>query len=384
MTTSYDIDPKAFWADPYPDLAAMQALGPAVDVPQLGAVLITRRDDVFEQEKRVETFSSDQPGGLMTSLMGENMMRKDGQVHLDERRALFPAVSPRTVRDHWQAQFEDACGRILDALSLKGHADLVRDFAMPVSGEALKVVTGLTEMTAADMDRVSQHMIDGCANYAGDPQVEARCHRATAFIDAHIDSGLQRLKAAPDLSVLSVLQQAGAAPEMISANVKLVISGGQNEPRDAIAGTAFALLSNPAQLAMIGQGQATWLQAFEEFARWMSPIGMSPRRVARRDHVLGRDFAPDERVFLMFGAANRDPRIFEMPERFDITRDTTKAVAFGAGPHFCAGAAASRCLIAQVALPMLFNRLPDLRLDGAVPFGGWAFRGPVSMPVAWG
>lgn len=384
MIITYDINPTAFWHDPYPDLAAMQALAPAVEVPQLGAVLITRRDDVFTQEKRIEVFSSDQPGGLMTQLMGENMMRKDGQAHQAERRAMFPAVSPRTVRDHWRAQFALATSQILDRLGPIGQADLVKDFAMPVSGEALKVITGLTEMTAADMDRVSQHMIDGCANYTGDQEVEARCHRATDFIDAHIDSGLARLAGQPDLSVLSVLQQAGAPLEMIRANVKLVISGGQNEPRDAIAGTAWALLSHPQHLSMIKGGQATWLQAFEEFARWMSPIGMSPRRVARVDTVLGRTFQPEERVFLMFGAANRDPRVFDDPASFDITRDTAKSVAFGAGPHFCAGAAASRCLIAEVALPMLFERLFDLRLAGEAAFGGWAFRGPLSVPVAWG
>jgi cytochrome P450 len=88
-------------------------------------------------------------------------------------------------------------------------------------------------------------------------------------------------------------------------------------------------------------------------------------------------------VFLMFGAANRDGGVFDRPGVFDPTRDTGQAIPFGAGPHFCAGAAASKALIAEVALPMLFDRLPDLRLAGDAPFGGWAFRGPLSVPVAW-
>ncbi|MEM1162855.1 MAG: cytochrome P450, partial [Pseudomonadota bacterium] len=56
---------------------------------------------------------------------------------------------------------------------------------------------------------------------------------------------------------------------------------------------------------------------------------------------------------------------------------------FGAGPHFCAGAWASRCLIADVVMPALFEMLPGLRLDGDTRFGGWAFRGPLTSPVAW-
>jgi hypothetical protein len=94
-------------------------------------------------------------------------------------------------------------------------------------------------------------------------------------------------------------------------------------------------------------------------------------------------FAEGDRVFLMFGSANRDEAVFEAPERFDIRRDTGPSIPFGAGPHFCAGAAASRALIAEVALPMAFARLPGLRPAGEARFAGWAFRGPLSVPVAW-
>jgi cytochrome P450 len=380
----FEVDPKAFWGDPYPDLARMRAEAPIARVPQLGgAVLMTRRADIHREEKRIDVFSSRQPGGLMTRLMGENLMRRDGEAHLSERRALFPALSPRTVKETWVPLFRARTAAILDALAPRGEADLVRDYAMPVSGEALKLITGLTEMTAAEMDRVSQGMIDGCANYAGDPAVEARCHDCTASIDRHIDAMLPRLREAPDMSAISVMDRAGLARDRISANTKLIISGGQNEPRDAIAGAAWAVLSHPAVHRAALDGRLGWDAVFAEYARWISPIGMSPREVARVDCVGGIDFAPGTRVFLMFGSANRDEDWFAAPEVFDPWRDTGPAIPFGAGPHFCAGAAASRALIAEVALPMLFERLPGLRLAGEAPFGGWAFRGPLRVPVAW-
>ena len=74
----FDIDPQAFAADPYPQLARMRAEAPICFVPQLGSILFTRRDDIATCEKNVAVFSSDQPGGLMNVLMGQNMMRKDG------------------------------------------------------------------------------------------------------------------------------------------------------------------------------------------------------------------------------------------------------------------------------------------------------------------
>ncbi len=375
------IDPAAFTADPYPALAQMRRDAPVTYVPELGATLFTRRDDIHREEKRIETFSSLQPDGLMTQLMGENMMRKDGAAHMAERKALFPALSPRTVTQHWKPMFETAAHQIIADLAPKGHCDLVTEYAMPVSACALIAITGLSQMRPHEMDRVSQHMIDGCANYHGDADIEARCHAATALIDDHID----RMTAQPpDKSALAVQLAAGLPMDSIRANIKLVISGGQNEPRDAIAGTAWALLRHPDQLEKIQSGQNTWADAFAEYVRWISPIGMSPRVVARPDTVNGVEFEPGERIFFMFSSAGRDEAHFENASQFDITRNTAPAIPFGAGPHFCAGAAASRCLITEIALPLLFSTLSNLRLDGPAPFSGWAFRGPTSVPVAWG
>src|ERR1700710_681429 len=102
----FDIDVPACWADPSRDLARMRKEAPIAFVPQLGSTIFTRRDDIFTQEKRVDVFSSHQPAGLMNTLMGHNMMRKDGGAHMSERAAMFPAVSPRTVRDTWVKQFQ--------------------------------------------------------------------------------------------------------------------------------------------------------------------------------------------------------------------------------------------------------------------------------------
>jgi len=252
---------------------------------------------------------------------------------------------------------------------------------MPVSAHALRHITGLTNLTPTQMDQVSQAMIDGIANYIGDSETEQRCHAATQLIDASIDEKLKHTDKLSATSLLNVLSKAGQTTDSIKANIKLAISGGQNEPRDAIAGAVYALLSNPTQLKQLITGGTPWLNVFEEYARWMSPIGMSPRRIAKAFEWNGIEFEPETKAFLMFGSANHDELHFDHPHEFNILRNTAKSVSFGAGPHFCAGAAASRVLIADVALPMLFDRFPQLALDGEVRFRGWAFRGPLSVPV---
>lgn len=368
----FDIDLQSFGRDPYPALAEMRRTAPIAFVPQLDAILITKRDDISVCEKNIAVFSSEQPGGLMTVLMGENMMRRDGEAHMEQRKQAFPSLSPRTVRDVWTSAFEMETDVLLKTLD--GEIDLVADYAMPVSAHALRHITGLTNLTPHEMDQVSQAMIDGVSNYAGDAGIEARCNAATQLIDDAITDMTPLRTKSPDHSLLSILTQSGQANDSLRANIKLAISGGQNEPRDAIAGTAWARLTHPEQ-------EGSHLQAFEEYARWISPIGMSPRMIAQDHTYNGTTFQEGTRAFFMFSSGNRDEEIFEAPEQFQITRDTTKAISFGAGPHFCAGAAASRVLIAQVALPKLFDWFPNIELNGHTPFTGWAFRGPTKMPV---
>jgi len=362
----------------------MRKTHPICHVPELGATLLTRHEDIFQCEKRIDIFSSDQPGGLMTVLMGENMMRKDGDAHVLERKQAFPALSPRTVKQVWKSHFELSTDSVLDALQAgNGSFDLVYDYAMPVSANALRFITGLTNMTPTQVDQCSQGMIDGIANYAGDDVIRTRCEESTACIDSCIDEMLLPGADLPEYSLLSVLLKAKQPMDSVRANIKLAISGGQNEPRDAIAGAVWALLTHPDQLADVVDGRYSYRQVFEEYARWISPIGMSPRRIAKSYEWQGVTFTPETRAFLMFGSGNRDDAVFNNPDCFDLDRDTSKALSFGAGPHFCAGASASRVLIGEVALPRLFARFPNIAIDGDVPFGGWAFRGPQSMPVRW-
>lgn len=376
-----DIDLPAFHSDPYPALKTMRQNSPICFVPQLDANLITLHSDVIQCERNVDVFSSVQPDGLMTVLMGENMMRKDGEAHLLERRQALPSLSPQTAKQVWKKQFEYSTDQLIETLKGRDSCDLVQDYAMPVSAHALRAITGLTNMTPEQLDSSSQGMIDGIANYAGDMSVERRCKQSTKLIDDSIDEMLEPGSTIAPQSLLKVLRDSQQLMDSIRANIKLAISGGQNEPRDAIAGCVWALLTHPEQRERLERGIVTYQQVFEEYVRWISPIGMSPRRITKLFTYNGNQLVAGSRAFLMFGSANRDESVFNHPDQFDVTRDTSKSISFGAGPHFCAGAAASRVLIAEVALPKLFAAFPKIKIDGEVRMEGWAFRGPKALPV---
>ncbi len=378
----FNIDPAAFWANPYPALEKMRAVGPLVYVPQFDRTMFVKRDEIVNAEPKVEVFSSEQPEGLMARLLGQNLMRRDGEAHKIERKALFPCISPKTARDHWTAIFKTEAETILAELIPKGSADLFMEYATRLSAQCLIKITGLETATWQEMDIWSQAMIDGIANYTGDAEVEARCNAATAAVDAAIDAMLPNA-GQKSFDMISVMLAAGLSEESIRANIKLTITGGQNEPRDVIAGAIWALLTHPEQLAMVQAGDASWMQVFEEFVRWLSPIGMSPRIIAQEHRIGDVTLDKGDNIFFMLGSANRDEGYFKNPDRFDITRDAGKHIAFGAGPHFCAGAWISKAMVADVALPMLFDTMPDLRTVGDVRIGGWAFRGILNLPCAW-
>ena len=380
---TYHIDFLKFKQNPYPDLQEMRADNPICFVPQVNATMICDRDSIYECEKNIDVFSSVQPQGLMTILMGQNMMRKDGRAHAEERKTIFKTISPKTSRDYWRDKFETIADNIIEKIKDLTSGDLLTIYAKELSAECLKLVTGLTNMTAAEMDRVSQGMIDGCSNYTEDSAIETYCNNCTESIDAHINEIVGAINRKPDFSMISTMLEGNLSAGQISANIKLAISGGQNEPRDAIAGCIWAILNFELKERLLEK--KNWGQLFSEYCRWMSPIGMSPREIAKDYLYKNVTFKKGDRVFLMFSSANRDEKVFSNADEFDLERDCSKSIHFGAGPHYCAGASIASTMISLVALPKLFQALPKLTLvdKEKYEFDGWAFRGITSLECAW-
>ena len=378
----HNIDISNFKRNPYPDLKEMRTLNPICFVPQVNATMICDRASIYECEKNIDVFSSVQPKGLMTVLMGQNMMRKDGEDHLKERKTIFKTISPKTSRDHWKNKFETIADNIIDKIKALKFGDLLTLYARELSAECLKLVTGLTNMTSVEMDRVSQGMIDGCANYTGDEKITAYCNNCTQSIDTHINEMISKIKNY-DFSLISTMLEGNLSAEQISANIKLAISGGQNEPRDAIAGCIWAVLNFGLKEQLLDKDN--WEKLFNEYCRWMSPIGMSPREIAKDFAYKNVRFKKGDRVFLMFSSANRDEKVFSNSDNFVLERDCSKSIHFGAGPHYCAGASIASTMISIVALPKLFTAFPKLKLvdKGKYEFDGWAFRGITSLECEW-
>lgn len=377
------------YRDPFPIYERLRDEGGVHWVPAVNRYLVTSYDAVHETELDQQTFSANEQGSLQIRAMGHSMLRRDDPEHYIERKAWQPALRPGVVKRVWTELFAQNAERYLAGLAAKGpEADLVWDFAAPYAAENLRQVCGLYNSTQEDLQRWSRTMIDATGNYADDPEVWRLGEQSYDEVDAALDEMLVWHAKHPDHSLISQLLSIPDYEmplERIRANLKMTIGGGLNEPRDALGVAALALLQYPDQLSAVRADGSLWHTAFDETIRWVAPIGMYSRQATREVELGGVTLPAGARLGICILSANRDSSVWDDAESFDIRREQKPHLAFGKGVHVCLGAWVARAEVADVALPMLFERLDGLRLidDDPAEMRGWVFRGVTRMPVEW-
>jgi cytochrome P450 len=368
--------------DPYPTYRRLRDAGPCVWVEPLSRYVVSRYAEVSSLDEN-PAFVTGEPDSLMTRAMGLCMLRTDGEVHARQRRPAHRGLRVKEFRSRWAGMLDRVADELLDEIAPAGGAELVASFAGPYAARTLKLLLGLDDVADQEMQIWSQALIDGIGNLTDDPEVWRRCDEANAAIDDAITRAWSTV--APGTVLHTLIEDRGSTPEEIRANVKLFISGGLNEPRDVIATTVWALLTHPDQQALVRDDPARYPDAVEESLRWMSPIGMYPRYVARDAQIGEVELPAGSRVGVLLASANRDERYWENPDSFDVRRSSARHVAFSRGPHVCLGAFVARQQIGVSALPRLFARFPGLRLaeDGCPRQVGWVFRGLEQLDVTW-
>lgn len=374
--------------DPYPVYAELRAKAPVAWLAPARINLVTKFDDIMRIERDHETFPALDMRSLQIKAMGHSLMRRDGTPHARQRKALEQTFSPVTAKHHWGPIFQKIADDLIDGFAENGAVDLFSQYAAPLASRSLKAILGLPEIDWRDLCAWSQALMDATGNYGDDAEIWARGKEAYVAIDRAIEQQLPALRARPDKSALSSMLHAADPLSLkdIRANTKVIIGGGLNEPRDATCTMLLGLLSDPEQLAWFKEDAAArWKPAFEEAVRWIAPIGMYPRRVAKRVELGGAVLQEGDAIGLSVASACRDEDHFDQGDVFNVHRPRASHLAFGAGPHFCLGTWLARKQVGEIGVPRLLERLPNLRLDPRKPvqLGGWVFRGALNMPVVW-
>ncbi|MGQ4618889.1 cytochrome P450 [Nocardia sp. R7R-8] len=378
-------------ADPYPTYRRLRRESPVAWVPAVGRFLVTGYPECHAIECDQQTYTADVGGAGATmkrALGGHPMLRKDDPDHATERSVINPTLRPKAVKSVWTEVFTRNTNTYLDVLAEAGPgaAELNRDYASPIASQNLIDLLGLPEVDVASMRRWSHAFIAGAGNLLDDPDIWRRCEDARNEVDDLLARLIPFYERHPNDSLTSALIHGGLSRAAVAANVKLTIAGGMNEPQHMITNMVWALSEHPAQHAQVAADASLWPAVFEETVRWLAPIGMYPRQTTREVELGGVTLPEGASLGVVVGAANRDDRHFDGdPEVFDIHRPRQPHLAFGSGVHLCAGLWAAKVSVGQVAVPMLYRRFPDLRVDASrtTRWDGWVFRGLTDLPVTW-
>jgi cytochrome P450 family 142 subfamily A polypeptide 1 len=388
MIRDFDLlDGRWYAGQPYADWAWMREHAPAYWDATSEVWALTRYHDILAVEKDPATFSSHRaprPHGQHLPMM----ISMDAPEHSRRRKLVSRGFTPRRVRDH-ETTIRRICAEIIDRVAPKGECDFVWDIAAPLPLLLIADMLGFPPEAYDDLLRWSDDLIRA-TTVEPDPEVaEAGMNAMLEFREFQLGVIADRRSKPPQDDLVSILCYAEIDGEQLDdesiiQESLLILIGGDETSRHVMTDGMLTLLAHPDQMAILRDDPAGMEVGVEELLRWVSPIKNMSRTVTHDVELHGQTLHEGDQVILMYPSANRDPAVFDDPDRFDVRRDPNPHLAFGFGPHFCMGASLARIEL-KVMFTELLQRLPDLRLAGD-PFPRRSsnfISGPEAMPVAW-
>jgi cytochrome P450 len=366
----------------------------------LGFLVASRHADVA-QVLRNKSFGKDFAGRMTrrfgSQIMNEPvyrsmshwMLQQDPPDHTRLRGLVVKAFTARRVEE-MRPRIQHIVDATLDRVEPQGSMDVIADFAFRLP------VTVICEMLGIPVEdrqlfyhgaRTGGRLLDPV------PLSRAENDEANAGNAAQAEYfrrlfALRRRQPGDDLtSELVQAEEEGSklSNEELTANIILLFGAGHETTVNLIGNGVLALHRNPDQLQLLHGNPSLIANAIEEFLRYDSSVQLAGRTALEPVVVGGTDVAEGDTVLCLLGAANRDPAVYDDPDRLDITRQNIRPLSFGGGIHFCLGAQLAR-IEAEVAIATLLRRLPNLSLDNA-DHPEWrptfVLRGLNKLPARW-
>ncbi|MEU5852259.1 cytochrome P450 [Saccharopolyspora shandongensis] len=321
-------------------------------------------------------------------VLGKTLQCMDGTEHRNARGLAAPPFRRNRVAEYVQPILEPLAHELIDRFQGHGRADLVAEFATKYPVLVISRLLGLPVRDEATVHRWAHDLF-----YF--PLAPEAAMRASREFTEYVTPILAERRREPGDDLISKLVTESAEgehldDEQVLSFLRLLFPAGADTTMLALGNTLSALLTHPDQLALLESDlneHADW--AIWEALRWEPPVGLLPRVCPEAVEWNGLSIPALTPMIFSINAALRDPAVYEQPDEFDISRRQTTMLAFGQGPHSCAG---NWLAIAELttALKVLLQRLPglylhaDARADAKVVSQvGTALRGPNALRVGW-
>ena len=391
--TDFDVLSPEYVEDPFRIWDELRRTCPVAHTGRRGSTwLPTRYQDVVDLAHDVEHFSSTE--AAVIPVMEDDVepteepvlpyglppISADPPLHTWTRRLLLPWFSHRRV-ETYEPMTRQLCAGLVDGFVADGRADAAAGYAQQIPVRVIASILGVP----AELSDTFTGWVRDFLEFADDPE---RRRRGMEELITYFVDEVARRRSDPGDDLLSELlhSQVDGAPveeSVVLGVAALVLIAGVDTTWSAIGSSLWHLASHPEDAKLLATDPGAMPLAVEELLRAYAPVTMG--RVVTEDiEFRGCPMKEGDKVLMNFPGANRDPEVFEHPERVVLDRAHNRHVAFGSGIHRCAGSNLARMEL-RVALEEWLRRIPSFRLaEGAeVTWAGGQVRGPRQLAVVF-
>lgn len=362
--------------DPYPLLEDLQSRCPVHKDTLSNQFILTRYDDiksVVNDRSLWRHPSRARPDSLFRQFAnrmdergpreGESILFMDDPDHARVRQPLTKAFYKRAAR--MRGDVDTIVEDVLRGLEGRSHFDVIDDYGIPIPILVIAKVLGVEPERLQDFRAWSEGIILGLHVMRSEEQTRQML-AADAALTTYFSAAMEDRRRHPrDDLITDMVQLQAEGAQLNDAEIRINLSallvGGNLTTTDLIGNGVLTLLRHPDQLAALQADPGLAASAVEEILRFEAPVSLTSRVASRDMEVGGCPVHAGDPMMTFVRAANRDPSVFEDPDRFDITRKRAPHMSFGGGAHICIGAPLAR-MEGQVAIPRLFERFPHLKL----------------------
>ncbi|HLR69516.1 MAG TPA: cytochrome P450 [Virgibacillus sp.] len=299
----------------------------------------------------------------LRKLLTNMLLYKNQMDHIRIRKIVSKAFSPRRI-SYYQPYIKNTVHELLEDCTKqrKKTIDIISDFAFPLTSLVIAKLLGIPEKERHHFRKWAIQLvktIDLSRSKVDIQKGEYLIERLMKYFQHLIHEKTNN----PDHDLISLLikDEQLTEEELIATCILLVIAGHETTV-NLICNSVYSLLKHPDQLLKLQENPNLIDTAIEEFLRYESPTQLTARIASEDMELGGKSIKSGEHIYILLGAANRDPNTFYIPDTLDITRKPNPHLSFGHGAHFCIGASLAR-MEAKIALLALIQQKPNIKLQ---------------------
>ena len=390
-------------ADPYTYYGQLREEDPIHWNEKFRQWVVTRHDDVIWFTRHHELFSSavskndnrepyppipeeDIDLFMFTRHYNADMfIQHDRPEHIDMRRVIHGSFTPRAM-EAWRPLVQTAIAQLLDDAEEKGEMDVMQDLATPLPLLVIAQLMGVPQEDRLLIRDLSRKFLHG--GQGGSNRMKVAAEGTKEFAEYLSPLVAERI-ANPKEDLLSVLcegERRGVYNrENVVSNATLLLIAGHETTINLICNGTLAFINHPDQWELLKEDpMSRTVKATEECLRYDSPVKTIQRIASEDVEVRGKNISEGEVIRWVISSANRDPEMFDEPDKLDIDRYPNRHVAFGSGIHHCLGSTIAR-MEGQEVFKALAERFDNLHLknDELEYLSTIGFRSLISLPVTW-